>query len=60
MNLKKLSEKELHDIINLSSDVKLIAKAEDELIRRLPDYDPFVEEDQEEIMKEILKSWRAR
>lgn len=60
MNLKKLSDRELKDIINNSSDTLLISKAEDELVARLPDLpdNDFYNEDDEAIIREIQKVWR--
>lgn len=60
MDLKKLSDKDLKDIINNSNDVAVIAAAEDELVDRLPDYDTAVDNDDEATIREVMKSWRAR
>lgn len=65
MNYRKLSDNDLMNLINTSNDTKILADAEDEYVRRYTESNSarweITEDDvDEEIMKEINKTWRAR
>lgn len=64
MNYKKLSDTDLLNLINSSNDTKILAAAEDEYVRRNTGssarWEITADDIDEEIMKEINKTWRAR
>lgn len=61
MNLKKLTDEQLHEIINNTSDLKLLSQAESEYLDRLdPDDSTLIQEFDcwDSIETEIAKIWR--
>jgi len=60
MNLKKLSDKELIDLINSTHDLSLLCEAEQEYVDRHVETIPWDVDNDEIIMEQINKSWRAR
>ena len=57
MNLKKLSEKELVEIINTTQDLTLLEKAENEYVSRIQAEETEPEEDYDDIITEVRKTF---
>lgn len=57
MNLKKLSEKELVELINTTSDLTLLEQAESEYVSRLTPTDDTDDEDYDAIVREVRKTF---
>jgi len=62
MNIRKLSETDLINLINTTNDTTILAAAEDEFVRRETSVRYEITEDDidENIVREIDKSWRYR
>jgi hypothetical protein len=62
MNIRKLSETDLINLINTTTDTTILAAAEDEFVRRETSVRYEITEDDidENIVREIDKSWRHR
>ena len=60
MNIKKLSDKELNDLINTTTNVKLLEQLENEYVDRIKveRWEIADNDIDEAIMKEINATWR--